>query len=106
VTVSSNKAALCDHIGGFQIGKVISYKGNISIKRELEGIPSPTLTRFVMPLSVSVNRKLPDYKYCKCRKFFQKSCAFGREKRPITTATPDVPIYNIGEGQFKTRRHF
>ena len=92
----------------FKLEKSFQYKEKyIDLSRELEGISSPDLTQVRDAIIRIRNRKLPDYKILpNAGSFFKNPVLTEEEKDQLQQQLPDVPIYNVGEGQFKTSAAF
>lgn len=92
----------------FRLGKSFQYKEKyIDLSRELGGIPSPTLTQVRDAIIRIRTRKLPDHTLLpNAGSFFKNPVLTQEEKDQLQQKLPDVPIYNVGEGQFKTSAAF
>lgn len=92
----------------FRLEKSFQYKEKyIDLSRELEGIPTPTLTQVREAIIRIRNRKLPDHRILpNAGSFFKNPFLTEEEKDQLQQKLPDVPIYNAGEGQFKTSAAF
>lgn len=92
----------------FKLEKSFQYKEKyIDLRRELEGIPSPTLMQVRETIIRIRNRKLPDYKVlANAGSFFKNPILTEEEKVQLQQKLPDAPIYNAGEGTFKTSAAF
>ncbi|WP_298648733.1 UDP-N-acetylmuramate dehydrogenase [uncultured Proteiniphilum sp.] len=92
----------------FRLEKSFHYKEKyIDLSRELEGIPSPTLTQVRDAIIRIRTRKLPDYTLLpNAGSFFKNPVLRVEEKDQLQQKLPDAPIYNVGEGQFKTSAAF
>lgn len=92
----------------FRLEKSFHYKEKyIDLSRELEGIPSPTLAQVRNAIISIRNRKLPDYTLLpNAGSFFGNPVLTETEKDQLQLKLPDAPIYNVGEGQFKTSAAF
>ncbi|MDR2816528.1 MAG: UDP-N-acetylmuramate dehydrogenase [Proteiniphilum sp.] len=92
----------------FRLEKSFHYKEKyIDLSRELEGIPSPTLAQVRNAIISIRNRKLPDYTLLpNAGSFFGNPVLTESEKDQLQLKLPDAPIYNVGEGQFKTSAAF
>ncbi|RNC65042.1 UDP-N-acetylmuramate dehydrogenase [Proteiniphilum sp. X52] len=92
----------------FTLEKSFQYKERyIDLSRELEGISSPTLAQVRNAIIRIRNRKLPDYKILpNAGSFFKNPVLTQQEKDQLQLKLPDAPVYNVGEGQFKTSAAF
>ena len=92
----------------FRLDKSFQYKEKyIDLSRELEAIPSPTLTQVRDAIIRIRTRKLPDHTQLpNAGSFFKNPILTEIEKEHLLQKLPDVPIYNAGEGQFKTSAAF
>lgn len=92
----------------FRLEKSFQYKEKyIDLSRELEGVSSPTLMQVRDAIIRIRNRKLPDYRLLpNAGSFFKNPILTEAEKDQLQYKLPDVPIYNVGEGEFKTSAAF
>lgn len=92
----------------FRLEKSFQYKEKyIDLSRELEGISSPALTQVRDAIIRIRNRKLPDHTLLpNAGSFFKNPVLTEGEKNQLQRKLPDAPIYNMGEGQFKTSAAF
>lgn len=92
----------------FRLGKSFQYKEKyIDLSRELEGISTPTLTQVRAAIIRIRNRKLPDYTLLpNAGSFFKNPILTPEEKDQLLQKLPDAPVYNVGEGEFKTSAAF
>lgn len=92
----------------FRLEKEFQYREKyIDLSRELEGITEPTLPQVRDAIIRIRTRKLPDYTLLpNAGSFFKNPILNKSEKAHLLTNLPEVPIYDIGEGLFKTSAAF
>ncbi|HBG57583.1 UDP-N-acetylmuramate dehydrogenase [Proteiniphilum sp. UBA1028] len=92
----------------FRLSKSFTYKEKyIDLSRELEGIDSPSLAQVRNAIIRIRTRKLPDYNLLpNAGSFFKNPVLTTEEKDILQKKLADVPIYNVGEGRFKTSAAF
>lgn len=92
----------------FRLEKSFEYKEKyFDLSRELEEIPSPTLTQVRDAIIRIRTRKLPDYTLLpNAGSFFKNPFLTKTEKDQLHQKLPDAPAYNVNEDQFKTSAAF
>lgn len=92
----------------YKLVKSFQYKEKyIDLSRELEGIASPTLAQVREAIISIRNRKLPDYTLLpNAGSFFKNPLLTQYEKDQLHQKLPDAPVFNVGDGQFKTSAAF
>jgi len=92
----------------FRLSKSFTYKEKyIDLSRELEGVPSPTLSQVREAIIRIRTRKLPDYTVLpNAGSFFKNPLLTKEEKEMLQQRLVDLPVYNVGEERFKTSAAF
>ena len=92
----------------FRLSKSFTYKEKyIDLSRELEGVPSPTLSQVREAIIRIRTRKLPDYTVLpNAGSFFKNPLLTKEEKEMLQHKLVDLPVYNVGEERFKTSAAF
>lgn len=92
----------------FALSKEFHYKEKyIDLSRELAGIGAPSLLQVRDAIIRIRERKLPDYHQLpNAGSFFKNPFISQKEKDMLQTKLPDIPIFHIDEGQFKTSAAF
>ena len=92
----------------FRLSKSFTYKEKyIDLSRELEGVPSPTLSQVSEAIIRIRTRKLPDYTVLpNAGSFFKNPLLTKEEKEMLQHKLVDLPVYNVGEERFKTSAAF
>jgi UDP-N-acetylmuramate dehydrogenase len=92
----------------FRLSKSFTYKEKyIDLSRELEGVPSPTLSQVREAIIRIRTRKLPDYTVLpNAGSFFKNPLLRKEEKEMLQHKLVDLPVYNVGEERFKTSAAF
>lgn len=88
----------------FRLQKSFEYREKyVDLSRELEGVSSPTLSQVRDAIVRIRTRKLPDHiTLPNAGSFFKNPILTKEEKEKLHTLLPDAPVYNAGEGSFKT----
>ncbi|NLY23505.1 MAG: UDP-N-acetylmuramate dehydrogenase [Bacteroidales bacterium] len=92
----------------FRLSKSFNYKEKyIDLSRELEGVPSPTLSQVREAIIRIRTRKLPDYTVLpNAGSFFKNPLLSKEEKEMLQHKLVDLPVYNAGDNMFKTSAAF
>jgi UDP-N-acetylmuramate dehydrogenase len=92
----------------FRLEKSFQYREKyIDLHRELEGIPSPTLSQVRDAVIRIRSRKLPDYNLLpNAGSFFKNPVLTEEGKDELLMKLPDAPVYATKEGLFKTSAAF
>jgi len=92
----------------FRLSKSFNYKEKyIDLSRELEGVPSPTLSQVREAIIRIRSRKLPDYTVLpNAGSFFKNPLLTKEEKEMLQHKLVDLPLYNVGDDKFKTSAAF
>lgn len=92
----------------FRLSKSFTYKEKyIDLSRELEGIASPTLSQVRDAIIRIRTRKMPDINQLpNAGSFFKNPILSKEQKEELQKILVDVPIYNVGDNEFKTSAAF
>ena len=92
----------------FRLEKSYSYRERYAdLSRELDGITNPTLTQVREAIIRIRTRKLPDpEKLPNAGSFFKNPLLTIREKDALLQLLPDMPLYTLGDNQYKTSAAF
>lgn len=92
----------------FRLSKSFQYKEKyIDLNRELEGVPSPTLSQVREAIIRIRTRKLPDYNVLpNAGSFFKNPLLTKEEKEMLQRRLADLPLYKAGDDMFKTSAAF
>ena len=92
----------------FRLEKSYSYRERYAdLSRELDGITNPTLTQVREAIIRIRTRKLPDpEKLPNAGSFFKNPLLTIQEKDALLQLLPDMPLYTLGDNQYKTSAAF
>lgn len=92
----------------FRLEKSYSYREKYAdLSRELDGITNPNLTQVREAIIRIRTRKLPDpEKLPNAGSFFKNPLLTKQEKDALLQLLPDMPLYTLGENQYKTSAAF
>lgn len=92
----------------FRLEKSYTYHEKYAdLSREFDGITNPTLTQVREAIIRIRTRKLPDpEKLPNAGSFFKNPLLTKQEKDALLQLLPDMPLYTLGENQYKTSAAF